>query len=116
MLRILLFIAGASVAGSVQQQEQIMVNQHRALSMTTQDNGDTTEIIVTAKTDDPVQVSYKLAVAGKSSTRHSGSTRLSSGPEQVISRVRITRDKDWCATLDVKQGDGLSYRLTNGPC
>ena len=96
--------------------EEIMENQHRALTLTSQENGKMTEIIVTAQTDNPVQVSYKLAVAGDSSTRHSGSTRLSPGTDQVLSRVRIARAERWCATLDVKQGDGLAYRLTNGPC
>ena len=96
--------------------EQAMENEHHALSLNAHEKGKMVEIVVSAQSADAVDVSYELAVAGTSSTRHKGSTRLESGADRVLSRVSIPQHVNWCAVLDVKQGDGSSYTLKQGVC
>jgi len=98
------------------QWEQAMQDEQQAVRLSAHKEGEMVEIIVSGQSTDPMEVSYDLAVAGASSTRHKGSTRLESGSEKVLSRVRIPQHDKWCATLDVTQGDGTSYRLEQGGC
>lgn len=93
-----------------------MNNQYRTLSMKSEQNDGNVEIIVTGQSEAPLDVSYKLEVAGQSVTRHSGSTRLLTAQPQTLSRVKVSTGERWCATLRVEQSNGVNYRLTEGMC
>lgn len=97
-------------------EEKAMHQQHRALSLSTVPMGDDmVEIVLTAATNEPMQVRYNVELVGRSCTRHSGATRIMPGERQTLSRLR-TREPAWCVTVQVEQSDGLRYRLVEGTC
>jgi hypothetical protein len=110
------FLPAAIMPLSDMNMEDNMNNQFRTLKMSSKQNEGNVEITVIGLSPDPVLVSYKLEVSGQSTTRHSGSTRLSAGDRQILSRVRVSAQQRWCATLQVEQSNGVQYRLTDGTC
>lgn len=74
------------------------------------------EIIVRSNASVPMRVEYELSVEGNNRTHHKGATTVMPGEGHILSRVRVSNNSAWCATLDVKQDDGLQYRLSEGGC
>ncbi|MGB7407504.1 MAG: curli-like amyloid fiber formation chaperone CsgH [Pontixanthobacter sp.] len=94
----------------------IMAEQQYVLAMAADEADGVIEITVTAASAKPVGVIYTLTVEGDSTTRHSGSTRITGAAPSVISRVNIRSEGNWCATLNVEQDNGATYTLSEGPC
>lgn len=87
----------------------------QALKLERETRSGEVEIRVIGHSDNAVEVSYHLDVKGNSTTRHSGRTRLKPGVEATLSRVKVSTDGDWCATLEVEQGEDR-YTLEEGSC
>jgi len=89
---------------------------NRALALRTEEIGGMAEIAVIAKSNDIMNVTYKLNVFGENTTRHSASTKIYPDTEMLLSKVRISAEKHWCARLEVKQDNGLTYQVESGEC
>lgn len=88
----------------------------RALALNVIENGDTVEIELIANSNVAQQVEYEVELTGASNARHKGNTSIPAGDRQVLSRMRTTATKGWCATVAVSEASGASYTLTAGDC
>ena len=98
------------------EENEMAVKSNRALLLRTREKGDMAEIEVIANSSDVMNVTYKLNVFGRNTTRHSGSTKVYPDAEMLLSRVRVAAEEHWCAKLEVKQDNGLSYQLESDGC
>lgn len=106
--------AGASAMATDRAGEAGM-GSTQALKLERETRSGEVEIRVIGHSANAVEVSYHLDVKGNSTTRHSGRTRLKPGVEATLSRVKVSTSGDWCATLEVEQGDDR-YTLEEGSC
>ena len=90
--------------------------QRPALALSVVEHHDRIELELIA--DSPVEqhVDYTIELVGASRAKHRGSTQLSAGSSQVLSRLNANYDESWCATVDVKEASGQSYTLVAGDC
>ena len=90
--------------------------QRPALALSISEFDDRIELELIA--DSPVEqhVDYTIELVGASRAKHRGSTQLSAGSSQVLSRLNANYDESWCATVDVKEASGQSYTLVAGDC
>ncbi len=93
-----------------------MNEQRRVLTLESQTHNGMAELTIFAHSITPVAVRYELVVEGDSVTRHAGATRVLPGDQHMLSRVRINSNSHWCASLKVRQDDGMEYRLVEGSC
>lgn len=88
----------------------------RALALNVIEHGDTVEIELIANSRVTQQVEYEVELTGASNARHKGNTSIPAGDRQVLSRMRTTATKGWCATVSVSEASGANYTLTAGDC
>ncbi|MBH9536709.1 curli-like amyloid fiber formation chaperone CsgH [Novosphingopyxis sp. YJ-S2-01] len=88
-----------------------------AIRMETEPADGTVGITLIGNASHRVTVEYELEVSGSSRTRHHGKSTLAAGERGVLSRVMLsTGDGNWCARLEVRQSDGVTYQERAGPC
>lgn len=88
----------------------------RALTLDVEEQADSVEIQLIAKSPREQRVEYAIELVGSSRSKHKGATTISANEAHVLSRLKTGYADGWCATVAVTEGDGTSYTLTAGDC
>ncbi|MEP0390939.1 hypothetical protein [Erythrobacter sp.] len=91
-------------------------SEARALSLNVVESADSVEIEVVANSSVTQQIEFKAELTGSSNSRHNSSSTVAAGDTQVLSRMKISSSKGWCAKVDVSESSGANYTLTAGDC
>jgi hypothetical protein len=110
----LAMVAGSGAAGS--HAANATASDTRALALNVVESGNTVEIELIANSPVTQQVEYAVELSGASNARHRGSTSIAAGDRQVLSRMKTSASKGWCATVEVNEASGARYTLTAGDC
>jgi len=90
--------------------------QSRAIALQVQEDENSVEVEIVARSGIAQTVDYTIELVGSSRSRHRASTSVPANEDRVLSRLKTGYTENWCATLDVTEGDGTSYTLTAGDC
>ncbi|MEM1051833.1 MAG: hypothetical protein AAGI28_07030 [Pseudomonadota bacterium] len=88
----------------------------RALSLNVIERADTVEIEVIADSPVTQQIEFTAELIGASNSRHKSKSSVAAGDRQVLSRLKMSNNDNWCAKVDVNEASGASYTLTAGDC
>lgn len=103
------------LTGSVATGGEVMAGE-QAISMRVDENAETVQVELVANSPRAQVVEYRIEVGGNSRSKHSGKTTVAADAEAVLSRFRVSHDGTWCATAEIVEQSGATYRLEAGDC